>query len=197
MTWPKLSIAADQGSDILSGIFALQRHYKINLDYTPDVSHGVQNDLWAAGRECGLAQFMYMVLLLVNVPMGPWCEDMRYKQVVQALDDLLSTEEAQQCPLFMSLVADMQMEAPVEPDHTTTVEMQIWNELKTSGPWMKKGTKTSKSRFLSLLRAGKNEVSMWSRRLFGYLFAAIELDAIQPKAFVKLKVHNSGVVSLP
>lgn len=44
MTWPKLSIAADQGSDILSGIFALQRHYKINLDYTSDVSHGAQND---------------------------------------------------------------------------------------------------------------------------------------------------------
>lgn len=88
-TWPKLSIAADQGGDQLCGINALMRAYGCNVDFVPDPSHGIQNDLWLSGKQAGLSSFFYGMLLMVNVPFGPYCEDMRYKQVIQNLDALL------------------------------------------------------------------------------------------------------------
>lgn len=53
--WPKLSIAADQGGDQLCAINALMRKYACNIDFVPDPSHGIQNDLWLSGKTQGLS----------------------------------------------------------------------------------------------------------------------------------------------
>lgn len=64
-TWPKISLGADMGSDIVAAVNALQRCSRVNLDYSPDLSHGVHNDVWGAGKEANLSSYMYMLLLCV------------------------------------------------------------------------------------------------------------------------------------
>lgn len=172
---------------------ALQRRFHINLDYCPDVSHGSQNDFWAAGRDAGLLHFYHMVLLLVNVPMWPWAEGQRHTQMVESMAGTLEGESPLQCPLFMELVADMHAESPTEHDADAgSIEHQIWDELKTAGPWVKQGGKTATSRFLALLRSGRGEAAMWSGKLLAYLTACIELDCAQPKSLNKHKNTDEG-----
>ncbi len=44
-TWPRLSIAGDRGSDGVTALSFLRRHLKLNVDFTPDPSHDVTNDI--------------------------------------------------------------------------------------------------------------------------------------------------------
>ncbi len=46
--WPRLSITADRGSDVVSAMHFCQRRLLLNVDYLPDASH----DYWNALREC-------------------------------------------------------------------------------------------------------------------------------------------------
>lgn len=110
-TWRKIVLSADMGNDILAAANALQRHYKMNLDYAPDLSHGVHNDIWGAGKEANLGSYFYMLRLCVNIPCGPWCEDTRYKQVMESLSEMLAVESPDPCPLFQELLPRMISEA--------------------------------------------------------------------------------------
>ena len=195
LTWPRLSIGADMGPDIVAGVAALQRKYMINVDYTPDTSHGVHNDIWLAGTDAGLKSFMYTLLLTINVPVGPWCEDARFCQVVQALDELLANENPHTCPLFMELFPRIVQETGKDSyDVQGNLEQQIWNELRSNSPWTLKGTKVVKSRFLGLISTWRKEAKWWSRRLFGYLYTCLELGFMPAptQKLDKLKVKDTA-----
>lgn len=62
LTWPKLSLGAGMGSDIVAAVNALQRCFKMNINYSPDLSHGVYNDVWGAGKDANLSSYLYMLL---------------------------------------------------------------------------------------------------------------------------------------
>ena len=66
-TWPKLSMAADEGSDVRCLVNACVRKFKLNMDYTPDGSHCVTNDVWNSGAKVGPKSFFYMILLRILV----------------------------------------------------------------------------------------------------------------------------------
>eukprot|EP00974_Lingulodinium_polyedra_P095235 9227778-Lingulodinium_polyedra.AAC.1 len=95
------------GPDVVAGVQALQRKYQINLDFTPDTSHGVRNDIWLACKDAGLKSLFYMLLLTINIPMGHWCEDVRYQQVIQGLAEMMELESPHCCPLFQELLPAM------------------------------------------------------------------------------------------
>lgn len=126
---------------------------------------------------------------MVNVPFGPYCEDVRYKQVIQNLDSLLQDTGPEQNPFFMHLLPKI-MQEEKKAWHPNIIQ-EVWEEMRTTGPWLRKGTKTVKNRFLGLLRSGRKEQLHWSRRLFGYLHTCIELGFLH-KAEVKTLVVQGG-----
>lgn len=188
LTWPKLSISGDQGSDVLSAVNALQRKFKLNLDYIPDTNHGVHNDIWAAARNTGLSSFFYLMLLTLNIPMGPWSEDARYKQVKQALASFFRDEVPGGSPLFQFSVGRLAEE--LQKDSGPMSDEQVWDALAFSNPWENKGTKIVRSRFLGVITAGRAFCSEWHRRCFGYSFASLELGFMSNMKPAKLNMKD-------
>ena len=54
----------------------------LNIDPNFDISHGLHNDAMNAINNAGLKSHLLMTLLRLNVPLGPWQEDQRWKQVL-------------------------------------------------------------------------------------------------------------------
>ena len=80
---------------------------KLNIDISFDPSHGVHNDMLNAVKFAGLKSHLHMTLLRLNVPHGPWDEDLRYKQVCGSISEMLSTGSPKNHPLFMNRLDDM------------------------------------------------------------------------------------------
>ena len=99
-TWKRLSIAADQGSDVIAATNALLRLFKINLDFFSDTSHGGHNDFWNSRQRCDIKGFLYMFLLGINTPHGPWSEDTRWKQCTEHLAKMVHEAEPFDMPMF-------------------------------------------------------------------------------------------------
>ena len=81
MSWPRLALFPDLASDNLSWLsFAM---YKLNLCLEEgfDFAHGVHDDILQGIYGAGEKQHLLLDLVRVNVPVGPWSEDVRWKQV--------------------------------------------------------------------------------------------------------------------
>lgn len=196
--WKKLSVAGDQGSDVVAGVNALQRHYHLCLDYVPDPSHGCHNDIWAAAKSSGLSSFFYLLLLTLNVPSGPWSEDARFKQVAQALETLFRHEDLGMCPLFQDMLPALAKELQV-CDTSESVEGDVWRLLGASPAWRRKGRKVVRSRFLGVITTGRDFMQEWHQRSFGYSITCIEMGFManmkQPKVVVKDDNEATGPTS--
>ena len=193
-TWKKLSVASDQGSDVVAALMALIFLFRLNLDFFPDPSHGGTNDFWNAGHMCDLKGFLYMLLLVINTPHGPWSEDTRFQQVVQNLKDTVMHTKPFDMPMFMDLFPKMLWDAGIEmseEDDWKEVVCNQWDGLVTDSPWTRKGTKCMKSRFLGVLRHGKILKSEWHKRLYGDVSTCIELGIMECETNVaRIKIKD-------
>ena len=71
-TWPRLTIAADRGVDGVTALGFCRRHLKLNVDYTPDPSHDVTNDIDLALERADLKNMVTLGIVERNTPHGPW-----------------------------------------------------------------------------------------------------------------------------
>lgn len=169
----------------------LSRHMHLNLDLTPDTSHGVNNDVWALFGELGIRGQMLLWLVAFNVPVGPWQTDARFQECRAALADLFKNHTPKSCPLFQSMAPRILMdpkyqELQNEPDPMVA----LWAELEQGSPWALKGTKIVKSRFMGFTRKARAEMEHLTARGFGYLFACLEMGFLDKKGLAKLELPD-------
>ena len=81
--WKHLTICADQGSDGLSAVSFL-RSLGVSMTFISDWSHGAQNDFYDTLKDLSLWNFWVMMLVVMNVEHGPWADDVRWNQILDA-----------------------------------------------------------------------------------------------------------------
>lgn len=75
LAWPRLSLAPDQGTDGLAALSYLMYDQGINVDYTPDTSHGMWRDVQLSIKRCGHWSFLLLLVSCFNIFHGPFEED--------------------------------------------------------------------------------------------------------------------------
>jgi hypothetical protein len=192
-TWPKLSIAADCGSDVLCGISAMVHRFGLCVDFIPDTSHAANNFCWSALGFADMKPFGYLTLLALNAPLGPWSEDARWCQVRQALEELLRDEQPEASPLFMEMLPQLSQEIMAEHgwEHAKDAGA-VWSHLRQSSVWGNTGKQVVRSRFLAFQQCARQLVKQWWSRAFGYTYVALELGLLNSHSLPSLKVKCDG-----
>ena len=82
-----MNVAIDQGSD---GIAAVKYLLWLGCCLTIwcDFSHGSNNDVNGTIKDLGLWSFWLLMLVALNVPHGPWDDDVRFAQTREALQEV-------------------------------------------------------------------------------------------------------------
>ncbi len=73
-TWPRLSITADRGPDVVCALNYLQRKLMVNVDYVPDNSHDSYNELKECIKGASLWSHVLVAAVAYNVDHAPWSE---------------------------------------------------------------------------------------------------------------------------
>ena len=158
-------MSADQGPDGVAALcyMSYQMHMVVELAWDP--SHGVWNDLKNGLKFAGLFDHLLLSLLRLNVPVGPWHEDLRYKECLQGLQELLEFGKPEDSPLFQAFVNEMiEEEGGQDCQEHEDPAKAMWEKLKISNPFSTKGTKVSIGRFMDCLRVSRKELKQWAQR---------------------------------
>lgn len=191
-----MSISPDQGSDGICAYNFLVRELGYNADLTPDPSHSINNDMWLAFQEAGIKPQMLLWMIAFNIPQGPWHSDARWHEVRSALQELFSESDARSSPLFMAMAPSILQ----DPAYADIVEESgdpydlLWQRLGAEHPFLTKGVKQVKSRFMSFLRKAKSELQVIHSRAFGYLYVCLEQGYLNDK---NIEAINLPKVSPP
>ena len=166
---------------------------KYNVDVFFDPAHGVHNDVLNAIYAAGLRAHLFLTLLRLNIPCGPWSEDMRYKQVTGSIDEFLQHGSFEELPLFADHFDDMLSDPDSKHllDSDNPVEA-LWTNMKTDHAFKLKDSKCMLGRFLEVIRRIKKDLTNRSQKKFWYIHTALELDMMS-----SLKVTKSLWVRKP
>ena len=192
--WPRLSCGPDQGSDGTCAFQFAQRVLHLNCDLTWDVSHGVHNDILNGIKHAGLYSHLLLSLLRLNCPLGPWSEDTRWKECQASLNELLSTESHSRCELFQAFLQEkLDRLSADERAQMKDPSKEVWQNLPSANPFVKKGTKVSLGRFVNCIRAMRAELPHFVDRKFIYLHTCLELDMMSGAKFRKLALQGHTI----
>lgn len=187
--WPWLGISMDQGSDGLSAAFALQNFFSLNCSLFFDFSHGGHKDLQAALRACHLMDFILLYMVSANLMHGPNKDDARFNQARACMKKAYA-ELDESTPLFAAVVpaiADELMREGVTFPKDTPLEQEVWDHLKGSDTFARKGYQLNLNRFMGVVDVASKEVlPRWSTDCWERTFLAIEMGWLQGAAVSKL-----------
>ena len=170
-----------------SGVLASQRFFFINMDYTPDTSHGGHRCLLDSLNKSGLFPYVATMMVVRAVPHGPWGEDQRFRQSQDALADHLENTDPSQCPLFQMLAVPMLRDKGWEDmAGSDDVEETLWGLLTEASPFKAKGCKGSMNRFMSVVRELRQLDKDWHTTLYGWQLCSLELDFFKGAKFLDL-----------
>ena len=93
--------------DGVSAIQFLEGKCYCNIDALSDQCHNISDDLFNACKYAGLYNHILMSVLRINVPCGPWLQDMRWKEALQALNEVFETPTPEAVPYYQSLLQEM------------------------------------------------------------------------------------------
>lgn len=186
MTWRGLSVACDMEASQHTAIMAAQRFFRLNIDYTPDPSHGAQRCILDALKKTGLLPYSMTTMLCRAIPHGPWAEDIRFRQAALCIREHLEFSSPANCPLFQSLAVSMCLDSgDLDMLGGEDGEMELWESLASAEPWTKKGCKGTMNRFMSVIREQKELDRNWHKVLYGYLITALQMDMLKGKELVQ------------
>ena len=192
---PHLSISWDQDSINMSAGHFFWYKAGLNCDITWDYSHGAWNDVKCAAKDVGAMPFLLSMLLVWNLPHGPWGSDMRSSQVYDMLKEWWAKPYPEVRVLFQAYAYDILFDLGREQRAGDVhIVSELWDEFRNSNPFVKKGCKTNLNRFMSLVMQGKKEAKYWTMRRVVYESCCLENDELKGK-FVDamIKVANPGV----
>ena len=196
--WPHLGIAADYGSDGMSGYMSLERKFLLNVDWTGEPSHNANRDNIGALRESSLYSFWLCCLISWNVPFGPNKDDMRYSELREHLrltisqgphENLLFQHDVRQ------LAACYRRNGHVF-NNEASLEEQVWKKLKERQWFVKSGYRGNVCRFLSLIAVPRQNVPWWEVDCFERTSCGLREGYLSSSSFekrIKLRVDRAEV----
>ena len=185
--WPRLSWSADMASSNVTMACHLLYHCGLNIDYCPDFSHGVHDDIYNGLKCSGLYQHCVLALVRLNIPNSPWGMSMRYHQCKEALGELSRNSSWDRCFLFKEFAPAMLCEAStMHFADCDRPEEELFAHVVSGGAFQTKGAKTMMGRFAGVIRKIEEELEHISQRKFMYLHVALELDMLGSKKFASL-----------
>jgi hypothetical protein len=186
---PRLSLAPDMGSDnvCLASFLSYHEPAKLNIDWTWDFMHGCHDDLLNGLKEAGEYERVVLSLLRLNIPVSPWNEGTRFKQNLQALDEILATSGPETCESFQAFSMEMLREpAGAQFIDEPNPEEALWKYLAENHPCMNRGTKVILGRYGEVLHKLGEDVKHFAQRKFLYLQTCVELDMVGSQKFADL-----------
>lgn len=185
--WPKLSIAADQGSDGMA-VSWWGRAKGFNWEWWWDFSHGAWGDTKKPMKDAGLFSLFLLWLVTFNLPHGPWNDDMRYCELQGAWTTCVTHFNARTFVLFEESVASITkslLRAGVDIDTSGDVDEQVWDLVKTNNPLNKKGHKCNLNRFFEGTGVMRDAMPAIKMKQFQYEFLGLETGVVATKKMVK------------
>ena len=102
LLWPLALINADNGPDGHAARCWMEGPGQINIDWLPDMNHGVWNTGWGAAVQSGLGPFLLCSCVVMNVWYAPW-NDGRFGDALRCgFDEYANLLSWETCPLFPS-----------------------------------------------------------------------------------------------
>ena len=127
LQWPLLQIASDRGLDGMAALGYIKKVLNINCCDVPDPSHDVSNDVCLAIQRACLWPHEILMQATWDTPHGPWAEDTRCRQVVEAMHDLRDFEGPASQPLWQAfapkVLHDLGMGSHIGDD---VIQEQLW-----------------------------------------------------------------------
>jgi hypothetical protein len=114
LKWPRLSLAPDQGTDGMAAVHYLMYSKGINIDMTPDTSHGMWRDVQLSIKRAGHWSLLLLVTACFNIFHGPFEEDRFWHTVKDAVAEYFLVADPHSCPIFqyyLPLILDDRDEA--------------------------------------------------------------------------------------
>ena len=147
--WPYCAFALDLGSDGVAAMKWMEYKMKANVDMWPDAAHNCNRDLEAALRGEKLYTFWLCMVMVWNMPYGPFREHQRLHQISEALDELFHRSSYDEVPLFIAkvqgIIACFRRNGH-QFDADRPLETPAW-ELMAARPWAgDRGQRVSLSR---------------------------------------------------
>jgi hypothetical protein len=179
LQWPRLSISPDMGSDGVCAISYWMFALHGNVDVAWDISHGNWDHILNAIRYCGLFEHILNDIIRINVPVGPWKEDVRYKQALQCLDEMFKYGSPRTNEVFVEMGLEMLVEeAGRDFAEDEDPYASIWDNVGTQHPFATKNTKCVLGRFLDVIRRIRSELKHFGQRKFCYVTTSLELGML-------------------
>jgi hypothetical protein len=128
--WPRLSLAPDQGTDGLAALSFLMYDQSINIDITPDTSHGMWRDVQLSIKRTGHWSFLLLMVASFNIVHGPFEEDRFYNVVKEAVLEYFTVADPATCPIFQHYLPYILQDRGEEERLTEEgVEAALWEDL--------------------------------------------------------------------
>lgn len=192
-TWRRSSVAPDQGGDGQAAYNYMVRKMGVCADLSPDMSHGVNNDIGQFYGELSLKRQMLLWLAVFNIPVGPWSTDARWQQCRSALQDIYQKHDWRDVPLFEAMAHSM-LSDPKYADVAGEEDAYgcLLERLAEDSPWRRKGVKLVRSRFMAFSRKATDEMRQASSRGFGYLLTCLELGLLGDTNLKGLEIRGEA-----
>lgn len=192
-SWPHLNITIDQGSDGLAAQWYL-RHMGMNCTVWCDWSHGAWNDVKSMLRERDLWGWWILMMVTYNVPHGPYNDDQRYGQVMEAWEDCKRHFNHNDCVLFQEYAPAMMTDTADSDGSGETPSLEsLWASMLADPPLRKKGYKCNLNRFFGGTKVAREDLSKWHQRLFQYEYTALECSMLSSRKFEKIVIKPRDI----
>ena len=143
--WLHLSVASEQGSDMLSALHSLLYFDKLkaNVSVYWDVSHGCNRDFWNSVNDVSLKSFMLLIMICINLPHGPDDSDLRFGQIKDVMGQHYLRHSASTSPILQHLCYSMLRgrHDELQTVDTSDREPAMWELLKAANGFRRKGYK--------------------------------------------------------
>lgn len=191
---PHCMIGLDLGSDGLAGYVFMERELKLNVDMTPDVSHGGNRDVINMLHETNLFQLWLLWVISMNLPYGPDRDDQRGAQIREALQHALQDNSPATSPLFMAHSSEMLDELRcrgVDTHGTHGEEQFVWDFLAERPRTA--GRRVAMNRFHASISASMFHEQNWLFDQFERTYLALETDCLSGRKLQERIALRLGV----
>ena len=138
----------------------------------------------------------------MNCLYGPFEDDPRYQQVVEAWTECKTNHNARSCALFQSRLPELLAEAGGVAGLTAMglegdIDEMLWEDFTTDCPLRNPETKVNLNRFFDTTRRAKKELTKWERKLTQFEYCAIESGLLASGKFqsIEMKAPSVGEVN--
>ena len=173
--WCMLSLASDQGPDMVAAVSFLQYQLKLCIDVTFDLSHRSWNDVKHMYKDSKLWPHVLLMAAAQNVAFGSELSPNRLLQIRQAFTEYQKIMSYQTCPIFHQFLPRILAE---QGQHHLLhmqglAEQEIWESMLSDPVLCNMGERVNLGRFMGAVRRTQQDMQVWSKRAWVYTVAGM------------------------